>query len=193
MNRLVETFLPTIRGNFKMLAYPSANAEMPHLALVSENFNNIFTPAVRLHSECLTGDLFGSVRCDCGEQLAYALEFINEKGGVLIYLRQEGRGIGLVNKMKAYNLQDKGLNTVDANLHLGLKADAREYDIAIQILKDLEITKLNLMTNNPEKLLAFERSGIEIENRIPVIIPPRTENLGYLTVKRDLMGHLLHL
>ncbi|MGB1205543.1 MAG: GTP cyclohydrolase II [Chitinophagales bacterium] len=193
MNRLVETFLPTKWGNFRMLAYANANAEMPHLALVSQNFDNQLTPIVRLHSECLTGDLLGSLRCDCGEQLAKSLETINEKGGVLIYLRQEGRGIGLINKMKAYNLQDKGLNTFDANLHLGFEADARSYDIAIQILKDLEIKRLHLMTNNPEKLHAFDKSDIQILSRIPVIVPPKKENLGYLTVKQDLMGHLLNL
>ena len=193
MKRLAETFLPTKWGNFQMIAYASKNTDMPHLALVSQNFDNKLTPTVRLHSECLTGDLFGSVRCDCGEQLAKALETINEKGGVVIYLRQEGRGIGLINKMKAYNLQDKGLNTVDANVHLGFEADARDYDIAIQILEDLNVKSLNLMTNNPEKLQAFDKTDIKIANRVSIVVPPKSENLDYLMVKQDLMGHLLNL
>ena len=193
MERLAETFLPTKWGNFKMIAYASKNVDMPHLALVSQNFDSKLTPTVRLHSECLTGDLFGSVRCDCGEQLAKALETINEKGGAVIYLRQEGRGIGLINKMKAYNLQDTGFNTVDANVHLGFEADTRDYDVAIQILENLGIQILNLMTNNPEKLQAFDKSTIEIASRVPIIIPPKSQNLAYLTVKQDLMGHLLNL
>jgi GTP cyclohydrolase II len=179
-----------------MIAYAeSADEWMPHLALVSEK-----TPAesqepviVRLHSECITGDLFGSQRCDCGEQLDYALQAIAEKGGILLYLRQEGRGIGIINKLKAYQLQDEGLDTVEANVHLGLEIDARQYGIALDMLRDLGVSRIHLLTNNPEKIGAFERSDIEIVDRLPIVVPPRSENESYLRTKRDQMGHLYDL
>ena len=147
-------------------------------------------PFVRLHSECLTGEVFGSKKCDCGSQLQRALEMISKKGGHLLYLRQEGRGIGLINKIKAYALQDKGMNTLEANLHLGFKGDEREYSSAVAVLSLLNITKVNLITNNPLKLDYLTNAGIDIVKRIPLIIPALPQNKDYLDIKRDLMGHL---
>lgn len=191
LKRQAEALIPTDWGNFNMVAYASRSDEwMPHLALIHEKTkigNGVLT---RIHSECLTGDLFGSKRCDCGEQLLKSLEMIAEKGGVLLYLRQEGRGIGIINKLKAYNLQDKGLNTIDANLHLGLEVDARHYDIAIQILQDIGVQKLCLLTNNPEKIEALENSNIEVVDRVPLIIEPHQQNIDYLKTKQTNMGHL---
>jgi 3,4-dihydroxy 2-butanone 4-phosphate synthase/GTP cyclohydrolase II len=194
VKRQAEAIIPTVWGNFKMIAYAHRSDEwMPHLALIHEKTemkNGILT---RIHSECLTGDLFGSRRCDCGEQLFKSLEMIAEKGGVLLYLRQEGRGIGIINKLKAYNLQDKGLNTIDANLHLGLEVDARHYDIAIQMLRDLGVKQLCLLTNNPEKISALENSEITVIRRVPLIIEPQDENIDYLRTKQRDMGHLFNL
>ena len=192
MKRQTEATLPTIWGTFNMIAYADDVTEkMPHLALVHKDFDNSKTILLRIHSECITGDLFGSLRCDCGEQLQTALQLTAQEGGVVIYLRQEGRGIGIINKLKAYQLQDTGINTIDANTHLGLEIDARKYDIAIQIMQDLGIEKINLLTNNPEKIKALKNSPVEIVQRIPLIIPPKKENMGYLKTKQDLMGHLL--
>ena len=164
---------------------------MPHLALVHENFDPNGTVYLRIHSECMTGDLFGSQRCDCGEQLDAAMRMSAEKGGVVIYLRQEGRGIGLINKLKAYNLQDEGLNTLDANTHLGLEVDARAYGLAIEIMQDLEINQIHLLTNNPEKITAVEDSPIEVISRVPLIIKPHVHNKAYLQAKKQFMGHIL--
>lgn len=166
---------------------------MPHIAMVREKTDVSKTVLVRIHSECMTGDVFGSLRCDCGEQLHEAMRRIGEEGGVIIYLRQEGRGIGLINKMKAYNLQDEGLNTAEANLHLGFEIDEREYDIAIKMLKDLNVTSIKLMTNNPEKVVSFASSGIELVDRVPLEIKPHQENLQYLKTKQTLMGHMINL
>jgi len=166
---------------------------MPHIALVAEGFDPAQPVAVRIHSECMTGDVFGSRRCDCGEQLDASLHIAAEHGGVVIYLRQEGRGIGLINKLKAYNLQDLGLNTADANTHLGFDVDARQYDCAIYILQDLGIQQVELITNNPVKVEALRRSPIEVVGRIPIIIPPQPDSRLYLQTKQDLMGHLLGL
>jgi 3,4-dihydroxy 2-butanone 4-phosphate synthase/GTP cyclohydrolase II len=141
----------------------------------------------------MTGDVFGSSRCDCGEQLNESMRRIAQEGGVLLYLRQEGRGIGLINKMKAYNLQDQGLNTADANVHLGFDVDPRDYSIAVHILRDLGIRSARLMTNNPEKVRAFDDSAIQIIERVPLIIPPGKENVHYLKTKRDVLGHALDL
>lgn len=175
-----------------MLVYATtANDLTPHVAMVHEKFNPAEPVLVRIHSECMTGDLFGSLRCDCGEQLDESLRMAAERGGLVIYLRQEGRGIGLINKLKAYNLQDQGLNTADANTHLGFEVDARQYDLAVAIMKDLGISRIHLLTNNPEKIEAIEHSDIEIVSRVPLIIPPRSENRAYLETKRALMGHLL--
>lgn len=164
---------------------------MPHIAMVHEGFDPTKTVLVRIHSECMTGDLFGSKRCDCGEQLNTAMHLIAKNGGAMIYLRQEGRGIGLVNKLKACNLQDSGFNTVNANTFLGFEADARKYDDAVRIMMDLGIERINLLTNNPDKIRAIENSSIEIVSRIPIIIKPTLENQEYLTTKLMLMGHLL--
>ena len=195
MNKQVATTLPTKWGNFELIAYADKPDDgMPHLALVHENFDCSKSPVwVRMHSECLTGDLFGSKRCDCGEQLSQSMKMVAEYGGILIYLRQEGRGIGLINKLKAYNLQDHGLNTADANTHLGLEVDARQYDLAIKILENRGIKKINLITNNPLKIDAIEASSIKVVKRIPIIIEPIKENREYLKTKEELMGHLFHV
>lgn len=192
MKRQVEVKMPTKFGLFNMVAY-SENPEeqFPHFAMVHVDMDPKGVVPVRIHSECLTGDLVGSARCDCGEQLHKSLEIAEAKGGIVIYLRQEGRGIGLLNKMRAYIQQDKGLNTIDANLHLGLESDSREYDIAIQILKDLGVNVIDLMTNNPEKIKAIEESDIILRSRIPIIIEAGESNKSYLDTKKDLMGHML--
>lgn len=177
-----------------MVAYADSPTEkMPHLAMVSGIPNPDEPTLVRIHSECLTGDVFGSKRCDCGKQLQGALHQIHEQGGVLVYLRQEGRGIGLINKMKAYQLQDRGLDTFQANMHLGFEADARTYEDALFILQDLGIQQIRLLTNNPEKLQAFDGSDIEVVERVPLIISPEAENEFYLRAKQDIMGHMLSL
>ena len=191
LKKLEESVLPTVYGKFKMVAYESGVDDFPHLVLHNVDPSNNKTVDVRIHSECLTGDLFGSVRCDCGEQLHQALSHFGEHGGALLYLRQEGRGIGLINKMKAYNLQDNGLDTIKANHALGFPTDERDFGIAISMLKDLGINSINLLTNNPGKLSAFDGTGIEVVERIPVVIDARKENAGYLKVKKDELGHLL--
>ncbi len=193
MNRQVEASIPTRWGNFRMIAFSDSEEEMmPHIAMVHENFDPKHPVYLRIHSECMTGDLFGSKRCDCGEQLAEALHVVAEKGGVVLYLRQEGRGIGLINKLKAYNLQDIGLNTADANVHLGLEVDSRQYGIAVDIMKDLGIKAIHLITNNPLKIEAIEDSSIQVVSRIPLVMEPIKENKAYLQTKEDLMGHLLN-
>ncbi|MDG1296633.1 MAG: GTP cyclohydrolase II [Saprospiraceae bacterium] len=193
IKRQAEAIIPTPFGELNMVAYSTNIGEkMPHIAMVHPDMNPLEGPVlVRFHSECITGDLFGSKRCDCGEQLDKALEMISEHKGIVVYLRQEGRGIGIINKLKAYQLQDTGLNTIDANLHLGLDVDSRDYTVAIDILKDLGVESVRLMTNNPLKLKAFEDSDIEAVGREPIIIEAKKENLGYLETKRDLMGHML--
>jgi len=174
-----------------MFAYTNKPEEMPHLALVHGDPEQLDPACVRVHSECMTGDVFGSVRCDCGEQLDAAMKEIAQHGGVLLYLRQEGRGIGLVNKMHAYNLQDQGLDTAAANTELGFGVDEREFGIAIAMLEDLGIKRIRLMTNNPEKLAAFDGSPVTVVERVPLQIPPRQENRFYLQTKQQVMGHLL--
>ncbi|MEZ4963541.1 MAG: GTP cyclohydrolase II [Saprospiraceae bacterium] len=194
MQRQVEAHLPTGWGNFNILAYAdSADDLTPHVVLAHENFDPSRPVLVRIHSECMTGDVFHSLRCDCGEQLAKAIEMAAEQKGIVIYLRQEGRGIGLINKLKAYNLQDKGLNTADANTHLGFEVDARQYHLAVEILEDMGIRRIHLLTNNPLKIEAIENSSIEIASRVPLIIEPKKENHSYLKTKRELMGHLLNI
>lgn len=190
--RLNETYLPTKWGKFKIIAYENRrDPNMPHLAIVSQNFDPNKDVTMRIHSECMTGDIFGSSRCDCGPQLAKAMEIINEEGGVILYMRQEGRGIGLINKLKAYNLQDKGYNTVEANTRQGLDADARTYEEAVDMLNDLGIDSVNLMTNNPLKVKALEDSNIKVNKRVALEIPAIPENYNYLKTKKDLMGHML--
>lgn len=193
VKRQAEIKLPTNWGDFRMIAYSDTSSElMPHLAIIHKDANVDAPIYLRMHSECLTGDLFSSKRCDCHEQFIKSMELISEHKGILIYLRQEGRGIGLINKMKAYNLQDKGVNTIDANLDLGLEVDTRKYDTATTILEDLKIHKVHLLTNNPLKLEFIEKSSIQIVSRIPIIIQPNEYNKNYLATKRNIMGHLIN-
>ncbi|AXX91937.1 GTP cyclohydrolase II [Malaciobacter molluscorum LMG 25693] len=181
--------LPTKYGKFKIKAYKQNNQE--HLAIMSENFESLKEPYVRIHSECLTGDALGSLKCDCGNQLNLALQFINQNGGLVIYHRQEGRNIGLLNKVNAYALQDKGRNTVEANLELGFKDDEREYSIVKYILEDLKVDKLKLITNNPKKIKYIESLGIKITQRIPAITKKNIYNENYLNTKKEYFGHYL--
>ncbi len=187
---LERVFLPTEFGNFEMIAFDSGVEDFPHLALMTKDLNTSQPVLTRIHSECLTGDLFGSSRCDCGAQLEQAMVRINAEGGVLLYLRQEGRGIGLINKMRAYNLQDKGFDTVQANLELGFHSDERDFTVALDMFKLLNIGKIRLLTNNPKKITAFDNTEIILEERVPIIIPPIPENEDYLKVKKEQMGHL---
>jgi len=192
IKKQVQAHLPTRFGEFNIVAFSKDDQDpMPHLALVHRSIDVRHPVLVRIHSECLTGDLFGSSRCDCGEQLHRSLDLIQQQHGVLLYLRQEGRNIGLINKLHAYNLQDEGFNTADANAHLGLDIDGRDYEIAIQMMHRLGVSKIKLLTNNPLKMEAIKDSDIELVERIPLIIPPKEENAFYMQTKRDLMGHLL--
>jgi|SoiMethySBSTD1v2_1073268.scaffolds.fasta_scaffold00279_41 3,4-dihydroxy 2-butanone 4-phosphate synthase/GTP cyclohydrolase II len=194
IERLVETNLPTERGTWDMILYSSKHEEDLHIALVKGPREELGKrePLVRVHSQCLTGDLFGSLRCDCGDQLHQAMEMIESEGlGVLLYMRQEGRGIGLVNKLRAYNLQDHGADTVVANEMLGFKADERDYGVGAQILYDLGIRRMRLLTNNPSKRIGLESYGLTIVDRVPITVAARSENIRYLATKRDKLGHLL--
>jgi GTP cyclohydrolase II len=192
--KAVSTRLPTQYGLFTIHAYEEPSTRFTHLALVSGDVNQASPPLVRIHSECMTGDLFGSERCDCGQQLANAMQAMQDEGrGILIYLRQEGRGIGLVNKLRAYNLQDMGLDTVEANLELGFEADYRSYKAAVAILNDLQVYAIRLLTNNPEKLAEFEGSRVQVVARVPLQVKPNRENLQYIRTKHTRLGHLLDL
>ncbi len=192
MQKQVHSSIPTTGGLWYIDAYADDDQEpMPHLAIYPPGLDPSGIVMVRVHSECFTGDVLGSQRCDCGEQLEKSLEVITREKGVLIYLRQEGRGIGLINKLKAYNLQDEGFNTIDANHQLGFETDEREYHIATLILRDLGIQRIRLLTNNPEKVDSLIREGIEIVDRVPLLVAHNEDNEAYLRVKRDLMGHLL--
>ncbi|MEI6847606.1 MAG: bifunctional 3,4-dihydroxy-2-butanone-4-phosphate synthase/GTP cyclohydrolase II [Chlorobiaceae bacterium] len=192
VNRAVESKLPTAFGEFRLIAYESFTDQQNHMAFVKGDVTSDEPVLVRVHSQCATGDTFASLRCDCGSQLASALTLIEKEGrGVLIYLMQEGRGIGLINKLKAYNLQDEGFDTVEANEKLGFKADLRDYGIGAQILKDLGIRKMRLMTNNPKKVVGLEGHGLEIVERVPLEIIPNSLNQSYLDTKRDKLGHMI--
>jgi 3,4-dihydroxy 2-butanone 4-phosphate synthase/GTP cyclohydrolase II len=195
VRRAAETVVPTsIAGEFKAIVYENDVDELLHIAMVKGEIDSNKPVIVRVHSECLTGDIFGSLRCDCGEQLHKAMEMINKEGsGVLLYIRQEGRGIGLVNKLKAYGLQDNGLDTVEANVELGFKPDLRNYGIGAQILVDLGVKKMRLLTNNPKKVVGLDGYGLSIVEQIKIEIEPNEYNRCYLECKKLKMGHLLNI
>lgn len=190
----VQTRIPTKHGEFTLHYYTNTQDHKEHIALVKGDVANKDDVPVRIHSECFTGDVLGSRRCDCGEQLDMGLDIINKAGfGVLIYLRQEGRGIGLLKKLQAYNLQDQGLDTVDANLHLGHLADERQYDIAAMILTDLKVRSIALITNNPQKIDELTQLGTLVKRRIAIEPHIHVDNLDYLKTKAERMRHLLSM
>ncbi|MBL0100957.1 MAG: GTP cyclohydrolase II [Saprospiraceae bacterium] len=192
LKRQVQANLPTKWGDFNIYAYSQNHDDaQPHLALVHTSTDFMKSIPVRIHSECITGDLFGSKKCDCGEQFTQSMGIIGSQGGIMIYLRQEGRGIGLINKLEAYELQEVGYDTIQANIHLGFEPDERDFAIAIEILLDLGVKMIDIITNNPDKIAAIDNSSIQLGSRIPVVIPSHAENKKYLKVKEDKMGHLL--
>ncbi|MGX9728836.1 MAG: bifunctional 3,4-dihydroxy-2-butanone-4-phosphate synthase/GTP cyclohydrolase II [Candidatus Electronema sp. VV] len=196
VHRVAEARLPTSHaGEFKIIAYKNEVDDFEHIALVKGDISPDEPVMVRVHSECLTGDVFGSSRCDCGSQLQAAMKMVDQEGkGVILYMRQEGRGIGLVNKLRAYQLQDEeGMDTVEANVHLGFKPDLRDYGLGAQMLRDLGVRKMRLLTNNPKKLIGLEGYGLEAVARLPIEMVCECETREYLRCKRDKMGHLLEL
>jgi len=193
IQREISVQMPTKFGNFDLYAYKQIHTGQEHLALVKGSFSEDEAVLVRVHSSCLTGDIFGSCRCDCGEQLEAAMQLIEKEGkGVVVYMNQEGRGIGLLNKLKAYKLQEQGNDTVEANLMLGFKMDERDYGIGAQILRDLGVSKMRLMSNNPKKRTGLMGYGLEVVDNVPLQVNPNPHNLGYLQTKRDKMGHVLN-
>jgi 3,4-dihydroxy 2-butanone 4-phosphate synthase/GTP cyclohydrolase II len=190
ISRQVEVDMPTAHGNFKLVAFEQTNSQELHLALVKGAWHKDEPVLVRVHSSCVTGDIFGSCRCDCGSQLHHAMEMVDREGkGVVLYMKQEGRGIGLLNKLRAYKLQEEGWDTVEANLQLGFDMDERDYGVGAQILRDLGVTKIKLITNNPKKRVGLMGYGLEIVENIPIEVAPNAHNEKYLLTKRDKLGH----
>ena len=192
IRREISVDMPTRFGDFELVAYKQSNTDQEHLALIKGKWEPGEAILTRVHSSCLTGDIFGSCRCDCGEQLQKAMEKIETEGkGVIVYMNQEGRGIGLLNKLKAYKLQEQGLDTVEANLQLGFKMDERDYGVGAQILRDLGVSKMKLMSNNPRKRTGLIGYGLEIIENVPLEVEPNPHNAGYLATKKNKMGHTL--
>jgi GTP cyclohydrolase II len=192
IQKQAQAVIPTEFGPFQTIAY-ALNGEdpMPHMVLINPETDISGTVNVRIHSECMTGDVFGSRRCECGEQLHWSMDYIGKNGGIIIYLRQEGRGIGIINKLHAYVKQDQGFDTAEANKELGFEYDERTYEDAVTILEDLGVTEINLLTNNPEKIKGLDNCVLNVVSRIPVEIPPKSENRSYLQTKKDFFGHQL--
>ena len=187
-----QSNIPTDFGMFTVYAFSEYEEDWnPHLVWVAENTDFSKTVNVRFHSECITGEIFHSKKCECGQQLDAAMKYMSENGGMIIYLRQEGRNIGIINKLRAYALQEKGFDTVEANLKLGLPADGRNFDVAVEMLKILNVKEINLLTNNPDKLKSLENSGIILHHRVPLEVESNEVNESYLSKKKDYFGHLL--
>jgi 3,4-dihydroxy 2-butanone 4-phosphate synthase/GTP cyclohydrolase II len=192
IERDVDVNMPTEFGHFRLVAYKQTSTQEVHLALVKGTWAKDEPVLVRVHSSCVTGDIFGSCRCDCGQQLHRAMQMVEAEGkGVVLYMKQEGRGIGLLNKLRAYKLQENGLDTVDANLQLGFDMDERDYGVGAQILRDLGITKIRLLTNNPRKRVGLMGYGLEIVENVPIEVAPNPHNEKYLLTKRDRLGHTI--